>query len=188
MKPEDAADVRRSLLLLTTAGPLPGNPTDVPTVDRLDELAAMFTPATHGWGHDREDRTLWYLPINPESGSDDGPLDGRLERTTTKANMVGSELLNGRHSPVLDLDFEARLVPSSSPGHYHLFLDGLELDPAAYEALLDALVAAKVIQAGFRRRFIESGTTLARIRRDKTPGEPATGPIVVTTPGEAEKF
>lgn len=152
--------------------------------------ATYEAEAGHGWGWAREDRTLWHLPVKPGTESDDGPLDGPLVETDARqANMVGSLLDNGRHSPVLDLDFEARLVPSSTPGHYHLFLDGLELDADAYDALADALVAAKVIQPGFRRRLRESGTTLARLRRDKTPGEPATGPIVVTTPpGDVERF
>src|SRR4051794_39832810 len=42
------------------------------------------------------------------------------------ANLVSSrlatkdhEIFGDWHSPVLDIDFEARLIPSSTPGHYH---------------------------------------------------------------------
>ncbi len=55
-----------------------------------------------------------------------------------------------RHLPVLDIDFEARLVPSSTPGHYHLYLDGMPpLSWERYEKLLEALADAGVIEEGY---------------------------------------
>lgn len=40
-----------------------------------------------------------------------------------KHNLVSSRTRGGKQKVVLDLDFDASLIPSSTPGHYHLFLD-----------------------------------------------------------------
>lgn len=66
------------------------------------------------------------------------------------------------HRPVLDLDFEAELVPSSTPGHYHLYLDRL-LTKANYMKLLVALADAGIIQQGFADASIERGASSARL-------------------------
>ncbi len=79
-----------------------------------------------------------------------------------KANLVGSRLPNGQHSPVLDLDYEARLVPSTTPGHFHLYLDGLEMESDTYESLLDDLASAGVIQRGFAGQMDRHGQTFLR--------------------------
>jgi len=39
------------------------------------------------------------------------------------ANVVSSLLTNGNHAPCIDLDVPAMLVPSSTPGHSHLYID-----------------------------------------------------------------
>lgn len=80
------------------------------------------------------------------------PMEDRELATVEEANVVSSELVGyspALHSPALDIDFECRLVPSSTPGHYHLYLDGLTLEWAEYDRLLLALARAGVIEEGY---------------------------------------
>jgi hypothetical protein len=78
-----------------------------------------------------------------------------------------------RHRPILDIDFPAQLVPSTTPGHFHLYLD-VEVPHEAYMILLDALSAAGIIEPGYARASKARGHTDARlpwIRKRKTPAE-----------------
>lgn len=66
------------------------------------------------------------------------------------------------HRPVLDLDFEAELIPSSTPGHYHLYLDK-QIPKQTYFNLLRALADAGIIERGFADCAIERGATSVRL-------------------------
>jgi len=69
--------------------------------------------------------------INSDSGTPvqltyDGAPDWK-DTEITKANMITSKIddddfffSGDAHRPILDIDYEAQLVPSSTPGHYHL--------------------------------------------------------------------
>jgi hypothetical protein len=100
----------------------------------------------------RSDRTWWFAQgeNRKQMASEEG------------ANLVSSLLENGKHSPVLDIDFRASLIPSSTFGHFHLYLDGLELEWPAYVKLLAALRDAGVIQEGYFRLQTERGATFLR--------------------------
>jgi hypothetical protein len=80
----------------------------------------------------------------------EGTLDGTIKRW-------GEEI----HRPLLDIDFEAALIPSSSPGKFHLYLDK-PMPRSTYNALLRALADAGVIERGFADSGMgsELGTTL----------------------------
>lgn len=107
----------------------------------------------------RTDRTYWTHPdINRPGGVKRGVMCEQVPRRFAgrtgapekeKAPLVASRLEDGRHSPVLDLDYEATLLPSTNRGHYHLYLDGLELPWWKYRVLLYVLAWAGVIQKGF---------------------------------------
>lgn len=81
-------------------------------------------------------------------------------------NLVTSRLRpdpshGSAHLPLLDLDYGATLVPSSTPGHFHLYLD----QPVAwdkYVAVLDAMVDAGMLQEGFVRHSKRRGFTALR--------------------------
>lgn len=89
-----------------------------------------------------------------------GPI---IRSSPDKANLVSS-LLVGRteHSPVLDLDFECKLIPSSTQGHYHLYLDGIELNWDQYKELLIAFSKAGIISWGYLSASMMRGMTLVR--------------------------
>lgn len=69
-------------------------------------------------------------------------------RSVKDANLITSETRPGYHIPVLDIDFDAAMVKSSTEGHFHLYLNR-EMPWETYLKLLEALTAAGIIQAGF---------------------------------------
>jgi len=77
------------------------------------------------------------------------------------ANVITSEISPGLHAPVLDLDFGARLVPSSTPGHFHLYLDkAMPWD--TYRELLYALSKAGIIETGWANASASNGFSCVR--------------------------
>ena len=84
------------------------------------------------------------------SGKDD-TYDGSHVRTEDIADahiILSFDKETGEHRPVLDIDFELHTVPSSTPGHFHLYLDK-PMSWAKYEALIGALAEAGVIEKGY---------------------------------------
>ena len=93
-----------------------------------------------------------YYHVEDLNGSDE-PLsteEYRVPCEKAKANLVGSLCLDGKHRPVLDIDFPARLVPSTTPGHFHLYLE-VALEEAEYMELLQALGKARVLSSFYAR-------------------------------------
>lgn len=74
-----------------------------------------------------------------------------------------------RHKPVLDIDVPAKLVPSSTPGHYHLYLD-VEMNWSRYVTLLHALSAVGIIEPGYVGVSTDRGYTAVRLPWVKKPG------------------
>lgn len=107
-------------------------------------------------------RTFWFNPHldEYEEGSSREilvPVEPAVRGVSVEAaNLVSSQLyskgkgvLHGLHSPVLDIDFRARLEPSSTDGHFHLYLDGLVMPWAEYRQLLRALGECGVIERAY---------------------------------------
>lgn len=67
-----------------------------------------------------------------------------------------------QHAVVLDLDIPAWLVPSSTPGHSHLYIDAAIPEPI-YFRLLDVLVEARVIDFGYAEASKAKGASYARL-------------------------
>lgn len=79
-----------------------------------------------------------------------------------------TEPSGGFHKPVLDIDFPAALLPSSTEGHYHLYLDK-EVIWDDYVALLKALATCGIIEQGYANASIERGHTAVRLPWVKKP-------------------
>lgn len=78
------------------------------------------------------------------------------------ANLVSSHLLDSpAHAPILDLDGPHRYVPSSTPGHGHLYLDQ-PMPRVKMWAILAALRWAGVIESGFFWWSLRRGGTFVR--------------------------
>lgn len=67
-----------------------------------------------------------------------------------------------RHKPILDIDFEAKLLPSTTEGHYHLFLDK-EMSWELYEELLTTLAKCGIIEQGYANASIQRHYSAARL-------------------------
>lgn len=66
------------------------------------------------------------------------------------------------HRPILDLDFDAHLVPSSSADHHHLYLDKV-LTWSQYVRLLDVLAEVGIIEPGYRDASVAREFTSVRL-------------------------
>lgn len=98
------------------------------------------------------------------------PLEGREYGTpqtlvgaeTLTANLVSSALEGYPwHAPVLDIDFPISVVPSSTPGHHHLYIDA-PMGWEAYGKLLRALRDAGILQWGFVENSLNQGQSSVR--------------------------
>lgn len=78
------------------------------------------------------------------------------------ANLVSSMLKDGSHAPALDIDIPCELIPSSTPGHAHLYFPTLRLTWDQYVTLLAALAEAGIIEERYFEHSIKRGQTLLR--------------------------
>lgn len=88
------------------------------------------------------------------------------------ANVMTSKLRlkKDKHKVVLDIDLPAQLLPSSTPGHFHLLIDH-EVPWDKYVNLLNALAEAGVIEEGYAGASIARGWTAVRLPWVKKPVE-----------------
>lgn len=66
------------------------------------------------------------------------------------------------HRPILDIDFPAELIPSSTDGHFHLYLDK-PMTWKQYKKLLNVLSEVGVIEHGYARASIDRGYSSTRL-------------------------
>lgn len=66
------------------------------------------------------------------------------------------------HRPVLDIDFPAALIPSTTPGHFHLYLDK-PMGWSKYRQLLGSLSDAGIIEQGYANASADRGYTSVRL-------------------------
>lgn len=77
------------------------------------------------------------------------------------------------HRPVLDLDFPAAIVPSSTPGHGHLYLDKV-LTWSQYVKLMEVMAEVGILEPGYVSASIAREFTSVRLPWVKKPATPAT--------------
>lgn len=66
------------------------------------------------------------------------------------------------HRPVLDIDFPVKVIPSSTEGHFHLYMD-IEMPWPKYKKLLEALSEAGIIEPGYAEASINRMATHVRL-------------------------
>lgn len=84
------------------------------------------------------------------------------ENVGLPANTISSLNTDGTHSPALDIDIPIRIVPSSTPGHCHLFFDDIRLTQDEHEALLHALYVAGIIEPGYYKSSLARNQSILR--------------------------
>jgi len=102
-----------------------------------------------------------------------GDPPGRPGRRTTddldEAEVVSSELKGSKkHAPVIDLDIPHTLVPSTTEGHSHLYLD-VPMPWWKYRVLLAVLAWTGIVQKGYVRASVRRGHTDVRLPWIKKP-------------------
>jgi hypothetical protein len=85
------------------------------------------------------------------------------------ANVVTSMVCLDIHAPALDIDMEARLIPSSTPGHYHLYIDK-PMTWRKYKKLLKVMAKVGILQQGYVNSAIRNGYTALRKEGTYKPG------------------
>lgn len=70
--------------------------------------------------------------------------------------------LSGTHTPLLDIDMPAALVPSSTEGHFHLYIDK-EMTWREYKRFLRAMMKAGIIEKGYYKISVKRKATHLRL-------------------------
>lgn len=81
--------------------------------------------------------------------------------TLDDANLIVSLTEDGYHAPVIDFDLPVEVVPSSTPGHSHLYINH-KMTWEAYQELLVALVKAGLVEDGYVKASVARGFTSVR--------------------------
>jgi hypothetical protein len=91
-----------------------------------------------------------------------------------EANVVSSDIVGSKlHAPIIDLDFDHAYVPSTTPGHAHLYLN-VPISRWRLFVLLWGLRVGGVIEKGnFWWSLRRGGTYVRRPHVKKTPEEAA---------------
>lgn len=98
----------------------------------------------------------------------------------TEANSVGSALnwsFGEKHKPVLDLDMDVMVVPSSTRGHHHLYIDH-EMPWENYSLLLWVLQHVGILQPNYVRACLARRESFLRTpwtRKGGSSLNPVTG-------------
>lgn len=77
------------------------------------------------------------------------------------------------HAPTLDIDHVCHLVESTTPGHYHLYID-VAMSWEKYQNLLRALQEAGIIDFGYAELSIQRGAS--HLRKPDVPKSPTDYP------------
>lgn len=106
----------------------------------------------------------------------DSPVDGRdrevasIEDAHVVSSLHGANPEN-RHAVVLDIDHPTWLVKSSTPGHYHLYIDVPDgISWSNYAKLLRQLAACNVIEEGYFNASLARGHSDVRLPWVHKPG------------------
>lgn len=89
-------------------------------------------------------------------------------------NLVSSRVYDGTHLPIVDLDFPHEYVPSSTPGHAHLYLD-VPVQPWRWRALMVGLYLGGVIEWGYLLWSLRRGANFVRAPHIVKPTEESLG-------------
>lgn len=81
----------------------------------------------------------------------------------SEADVITSRVYGTQmHKVVIDIDLPAKLLPSTTKDHHHLYIDH-EMTWEQYLAILEALAAAGIVQDGYVGASRERGFTAVRL-------------------------
>lgn len=137
------------------------------------------------------DRLTCYKVVHWGVGSSDPSVFEDVSASVADAHVVSSLRggdPTGRHAVVLDIDHPAWLVESSTPGHFHLYIDVPGGIPDHnYRTLLNVLAVCGVIEEGYKEASLARGHSDVRLPWIKKPIQPpAPDPWAATVSGNQE--
>lgn len=77
-------------------------------------------------------------------------------------NLISSMVAPDMHRPVLDLDFPHVYVPSTTPGHGHLYINNVVLNDLQHYLLISTLVELGILSRGSKIQLDSHGLSLTR--------------------------
>lgn len=85
-------------------------------------------------------------------------------------NLISSRTEDGRQMPIIDLDFNFRIEESSTPGHYHIYLD-VPMGRVKFTALMLVLWWTHCVEMGYAVWSIRRMGNFVRLPgTEKQPG------------------
>ncbi len=93
------------------------------------------------------------------SGSPPNCISSQVARG---GNSLKFEAAQDKHKVVIDVDLPVKVVPSSTPGHFHLFIDH-EMNWNEYKYFLYGCMMAGIIEPGYYRAAMARQTTEVRL-------------------------
>jgi hypothetical protein len=118
-------------------------------------------------------RTLWFVenidvPSDEIIDTDNSCVQCVTDEEKVVANVYGSRVdpiypgdTQEWHAPALDIDFPARLLPSSTEGHFHLYLDKI-MYWEDYAKLLRVMAEVGILEQGYVTASLERKMTCLR--------------------------
>jgi hypothetical protein len=108
-----------------------------------------------------EGQELRIVPRIGEYGATESEIVAELDENP---DIITSRMLDrdDSHRVVLDIDFPAILLPSTTPGHHHLYVDKV-MTWAQYSLLLTAMAAAGLLEQGYVDACLERGFSAVRL-------------------------
>jgi hypothetical protein len=85
--------------------------------------------------------------------------DPKADAEVVSSQIVGTD----EHIPMLDIDMDAVLLPSSTPGHHHLYIDK-PIPWKKYKNLMKALADAGIIEEGYYTASVKRGYSALRMQ------------------------
>ncbi len=101
------------------------------------------------------------MPIDLIGDSKNGTV-GPLKSSLAEPTVVTSLLGNGLHAPVIDIDVPHALVPSSTPGKGHLYLD-VPMSTEKLMQLLKVMADVGVVEHGYYAASRARGFSAVRL-------------------------
>lgn len=109
---------------------------------------------------------LWFIKeFAPSSNSGEDEKDRVQVGDIIQANVIGSAIKDTErlvHKPVLDIDMPVKVIESSTPGHYHLYIDKV-MSWDKYQLLMAVLVEVGIVQEGFYKFAVKRGQSFTRL-------------------------
>lgn len=130
-----------------------------------------FSSAEYDWDERPIERGALAVPEGTQMPANSNGVSSMI--TTKEADeLLRTHHLHGGiksyHKLLLDIDHEAALIPSTTPGHYHLVID-FPIEEEDYFNVIDALAKAGIVEEGFAAAARRRKATWVRAPWERKP-------------------